>query len=115
MRTTDELGRWGGASADQAAANLSILVRARKLFAGLSRSLDGEIDRLQAALETETDESRVKALNELIRQNQKALQTVLDLEAKLMREADKQRPGEGVIDLAQARAEIARRLARLAG
>jgi hypothetical protein len=37
------------------------------------------------------------------------------MEAKLMREADKQRPGEGVIDLAQARAEITRRLARLAG
>ncbi len=115
MRTTDELGRWGGASADQAAVNLSILARARKLFAGLSRSLDGEIDRLQAALETETDEGRVKALTELIRQNQKALQTVLDMEAKLMREADKQRPGEGVIDLAHARAEITRRLARLAG
>ncbi len=115
MRTTDELGRWGGASADQAAVNLSILTRARKLFAGLSRSLDGEIDRLQAALETETDEGRVKALTELIRQNQKSLQTVLDLEAKLMREADKQRPGEGVIDLAHARAEVTRRLARLAG
>jgi hypothetical protein len=43
------------------------------------------------------------------------LQTVLDLEAKLMREADKQRPGEGVIDLAHARAEITRRLDRLAG
>ncbi len=115
MRTTDKFGRWGGASTDEAAEDLSALTRARKLFTGLSRSLDGEIDRLQAALETETDESRVKALNELIRQNQKALQTVLDMEAKLMREADKQRPGEGVIDLAQARAEIARRLARLAG
>ena len=115
MRTTDELGRWGGASADQAAVNLSILARARKLFAGLSRSLDGEIDRLQAALETEIDENRAKALNELIRQNQKALQTVLDVEAKLMREADKQRTGEGVIDLVQAQAEIACRLDRLAG
>ncbi len=117
MRTTDELGRWGGASADQAAVNLSILARARKLFAGLSRSLDGEIDRLQAVLETETetDKDRTKALAELVRVNQKTLQTVLDMEAKLMREADKQRPGEGVIDLAHARAEITRRLARLAG
>ena len=43
------------------------------------------------------------------------LQIVLELEAKLMREADQQRPGEGVIDLAQARAEIVRRLDRLAG
>ena len=97
------------------AVNLSALARARKLFAGLSRSLDGEIDRLQAAMDTETNESRIKAMTELIRQNQKALQTVLDMEVKLTREADKQGPGEGVIDLAQARAEIARRLDRLAG
>ena len=115
MRTTDELGRWGGASADQAAVNLSILARARKLFAGLSRSLDGEIDRLRAVLDTEHDEGRINDLNDLIRRNQKTLQTVLEMEAKLMREADKQRPGEGVIDLAEARAEIARRLDRLAG
>ncbi len=115
MRTTDELGRWGGASADQAAVNLSILARARKLFADLSRSLDGEIDRLQAALETEDDKVRAKALADLIRTNQKSLQTVLDTELKLMREADQQRPGEGVIDLDQARAEIDRRLDRLAG
>ncbi len=115
MRTTDELGRWGGASTDKAAVDLSALARARKLFAGLSRSLDGEIDRLQAALETEDDEGRAKALTDLIRMNQKSLQTVLDSELKLMREADRQRPGEGVIDLAHARAEITRRLARLAG
>ncbi len=115
MRTTDELGRWGGASTDKAAVNLSTLARARKLFAGLSRSLDGEIDRLQAAKDTENDQERVKSLNELIRQNQKSLQAVLDMEARLMREGDQQRPGEGVIDLAQARAEITRRLDRLAG
>ncbi len=115
MRTTDELGRWGGASTDKAAVDLSILARARKLFAGLSCSLDGEIDRLQAVLETEDDLDRAKVMAELVRQNQKALQTVLDLEVKLMREADKQRPEEGVIDLAQARAEVTRRLARLAG
>ena len=115
MRTTDEFGRWGGASTDEAAGNLSALARARKLFTDLSRSLDGEIDRLQAAKDTEVDLERAKALTGLIRTNQKTLQTMLDLEAKLMREADRQRPGEGVIDLAQARAELTRRLARLAG
>ncbi len=115
MRTTDELGRWGGASTEQAADDLSALARARKLFTGLSRSLDGEIDRLQAASDTEPDKDQAKALVERVRQNQKALQSVLDMEAKLMRGADRQRPGEGVIDLAQARAEIARRLDRLAG
>ena len=115
VRTTDELGRWGGASTDKAAENLSILDRARKLFADLSRSLDGEIDRLQAGKDTENDKELTKELTDLVRQNQKALQTVLEQEAKLMREAEKQRPGEGVIDLDQARAEIARRLDRLAG
>ncbi len=95
--------------------DLSALARARKLFADLSRSLDGEIDRLQAAEASEDDRGRANALNERVRQNQKALQTVLDMEVKMMRESDKQRPGEGVIDLAQARAEITRRLARLAG
>jgi hypothetical protein len=91
------------------------LVRARRLFAGLSRSLEAEIDRLDAALDDETDDGRIKSLHDLIRQSQKALQTVLDQEVKLAREADKQRPEEGVIDLAEARAEITRRLARLAG
>ena len=115
MRTTDELGRWGGASTDEAAAELSALARARKLFTDLSRSLDGEVDRLQAVLEIETDKGKTEVLAGTIRQNQKALQTVLDMEVKLMRGTDKQRPGEGVIDLAEARAEIARRLDRLAG
>jgi hypothetical protein len=96
------------------AVNLSILARARKLFAGLSRGLDGEIDRLQTALEIETENSRIGKITELIRLNQKALQSVLDLEIKLMRETNKQRPGEGVINLAQARAEVARRLDRIA-
>ena len=115
MRTTDKIGRWGGASTEQAAVDLSALARARKLFTDLSCSLDGEIDRLQAASDTEPDEGRSKDLIERVRQNQKALQSVLDMEAKLMGEVDRQRPGEGVIDLAQARAEIIRRLDRLAG
>jgi hypothetical protein len=67
------------------------------------------------AKDIEIDRKRARALTELVRQNQKSLQTVLDMEAKLMREADRQRPGEGVIDLAQARAELTRRFARLAG
>jgi hypothetical protein len=66
-------------------------------------------------MEIETDEERNKTLNVSVRENRKTLQTVLDMEAMLMRETRKQRPGEGVIDLAQARAEITSRLARLAG
>lgn len=115
VRTTEDLGRRGGVCAEEPAVDPSALDRARKLFAGLSRSLDGVIDRLEAALEPETDKDRVRDLTELIRMNQKALQTVLDMEGKLMTGAGKDRRGEGVIDLAQARAEIARRLDRLAG
>jgi hypothetical protein len=115
VRTTDELGRWGGASTDEAARSLSTLSCARKLFAGLSRCLEGVIDRQQTALEIETDASKIADMTELVRQNRKALQTVLDTEVMMMRESRKQRPGEGVIDLAEARAEVARRLDRLTG
>ena len=45
--------------------------------------------------------------------NQKALQSVLDEEARLKGRAEDATPGQEVIDLAEARAEIARRLARL--
>lgn len=114
VRTTEDLGRRGGVCAGVAAGDLSTLDRARKLFANLSGSLECEINRLETALEAETDKERVKGLTDLIRLNQKALQTVLDQEGKLMRGAAKAGHGEGVIDLAEARAEIARRLARLA-
>ena len=114
MGTTDSIGRWGGARTGEGTAEPSTLDRARKLFADLSCGLEGEIDRLQFVLETETEAGRIKALDELIRLNQKTLQTVLSLEARLESESQKPRPGRDVIDLAEARAEIARRLARLA-
>lgn len=113
MRTTDDLGRWGGAPVEDAAAELSVLNRARKLFADLSQSLRGEIDRMQALLEDETGETRIAALTKMIRMNQKALKSVLEEEARLKGPAEEARPGREVIDLAEARAEIARRLARL--
>ena len=118
VRTTEDLGRRGGVCAEAATGDspedLSTLDRARKLFAGLSRGLDGVIDRLEETLDAETEKGRIRDLTDLIRQNQKALQLVLDLEARLSGAA-KARRGEGVIDLAEARAEIARRLDRLAG
>jgi hypothetical protein len=114
VRTTEELGRRGGVCAEEPVGEPSVLDRARRLFASLSRCLEAEIERLEAALEAETDPGRVRRLTALIRQNQKALQTVLDEERKLPGAGTAGR-GEGVIDLAQARAEIARRLARLAG
>lgn len=114
MRTTDDLGRQGGACGNGAAAELSVLERARRLYAGLARSLEGEIDRLETAPEDEPDIARSRSLVETIRMNQKALQLVLDQEAKLPGGGGL-RPGWDLIDLVEARAEVARRLARLAG
>ena len=115
VRTTEDLGRRGGVCAEGETDDLSTLDRARRLFARLSRGLEREIDRLESALEAETDKERMKELADTVRQSRKALQTVLDTECKLMRGAGGARRGEGVIDLAEARAEITRRLDRLAG
>jgi hypothetical protein len=114
VRTTDDPGRWGGAFGEEPkAAEPPVLDRARKLFAGLARSLEGEINRLETALNDEPDIARSRSLIETIRMNQKALLLVLDQEARLPG-GDTLRPGQDVIDLAEARAEVARRLARLA-
>ncbi len=115
VRTTGVPGRRGGVCAEVSAEDLSTLDRARKLFAGVSRTLEREIESLETALKAETDTDRIDKLNDAIRMNQKALQNVLAMEAKLMPGAGGARRGEGVIDLAEARAEIARRLDRLAG
>lgn len=112
MRTTDDPGRWGVASGQGPAEEPSILNSARKLLADLSLSLEGEIERLKALMRDETGTTDGKALIETLRQNRKALQTVLDQRAKFG-DAEGGRPGREVIDLGEARAEIARRLARL--
>ncbi len=114
MRTTEELGRWGCVNAQEAAANLAAMSRARNVFADLSRSLEGEIDRLKGTLETEMDKKRAEHLIGGIDQCRKALLTVLSIEDKLMRGAELPHSDQGVIDLAEARDEVERRLDRLA-
>lgn len=115
VRTTEDLGRRGGVCAEESAVEIPPMIdRARKLFASLSSRLEAMIDRFETAIEFETDKARIRDLTELVRMNQKALQTVLDEERKLP-DAAKAGRGEGVIDLAEARAEVARRLDRLAG
>lgn len=114
VRTTEDFGRRGGVCAEDPVVSPPVIDRARKLFASLSRGLELEIERLEAALEAETDQKRIDRLHDLIRRNQKALQTILDEERKLSG-TGAGRGREGVIDLAEARAEIARRLDRLTG
>ena len=116
MTPTDAMhGRREVPCAEQSTEVQSTLDRARTLFADLSKALEAEIDRLQFEERTADGEARLKIVTELIRQNQKALGTVLDIEAKLMRDPDGTGgPRRAALDLEDARAEIARRLARLA-
>lgn len=107
MTTTDPRGREELTCADKAAAH-AVLARARKLFADLAEALEAEIHRLRA--EHQEDDGPIKTVTDLIQRNQKALQTVLDIEAKLLGRAAE----APQLDLEAARAEIARRLARLA-
>jgi hypothetical protein len=93
-------------------AEPSILNSAQKLLADLSRGLEGEIERLKALMGDETGGTDFGKLMKAIQMNQKALLTVLDQRVKL-EDAESGRPGREVIDLAEARDEISRRLARL--
>lgn len=89
-----------------------VLARARRLFADVSAMLELELEAL-LALEVEAlDEKRMRAVTDLIRQTQKALMMVLEIEAKLGLDTSGAR--RQLIDLDDAREEITRRLARLA-
>jgi len=115
VRTAEQFGRWGSVRGRRWQGRLlSTYERARKQLARLSVSLDAEIDRLGAAIDLEDQKRRSRELSDLVRTYQKALTIVLDCEAKLERRAELSRPGKDLIDLDEARAEIARRLARLA-
>lgn len=114
MRTTEQLGRWGGAEAHEENVAEAALACARNLFADLMAALEAEIARLRAAQSATMEIDEVRRLDDLIRRNQKALQSVLDWQLKTRGPAQKARAGAGVIDLEEARREIARRLARLA-
>lgn len=113
--TTDpETGRRGDACADQLSETASILANARRIFAGLAAALEAELDRLQFAEEHERDDDRLAIVADLIKRNEKALQSVVDIRIRLLKQLDVRDLRTELIDLDEARAEIARRLARLA-
>ncbi len=88
------------------------LAHAQRVFADVRDFLEHEIDRLWASDCEDGDEDRLRAVRELVLKNQAALRTVLEIETKLgLRKADGLAQA---IDLEEARAEIERRLARLA-
>lgn len=112
MRTTigDIAGRRGDACAE--ASVEETLAKARKLFADVAAFLELEMDRLWGTEIEREEEDRLRAMRALIVENQKAMRTVLEIEAKLGCETARREAHK--LDLEAARAEIERRLARLA-
>ncbi|MEM9145791.1 MAG: hypothetical protein AAGC57_06295 [Pseudomonadota bacterium] len=111
MGTT--IGKITGRRGDACAGEIEdILARARRTLSDVSAFLELEIDQLMESEFDPDDSDRLKALQSLIQQNQQAMLKVLDIRAKLAREADA-RAGQA-LDLEDARAEIERRLACLA-
>lgn len=89
------------------------LAAARKSYVRLVAQLDRALDRFTDMAETAGEGFRPKEIDELVRQTQRALQTVLDQEARLESLAPAE--ADGALDLDAARDEITSRLARLAG
>jgi len=113
--TTEKgIGRKGDACADLVAEATSVLDSARRLFADLAKALEAELDQLQFEEGTNWDKKRLEAVQNLIFMNQKALQSVVNIRAKLLSQMDLNNLKAGLIDIDKARAEITRQLARLA-
>jgi hypothetical protein len=106
-------GRPDGRTHESGESVEETLESARRVFADVSRFLETEIDQLFRAEIDPEDEKRLSAVLDLIKQNQQALLKVLDMRHKLGRETETE--CRQFIDLEAARAEIDRRLARLAG
>lgn len=90
------------------------LESARKIFADVSHVLKSEIERLYA-MEIDPDDAaereRIKTIQDLIKQNQSALRTVLEMRNRLGHNTAEEK--QRMIDLEAAREEIMRRIDRL--
>ncbi len=86
-----------------------LLESARLLYANIHAELAKTLDSIPLPAEDEAAKGRA----EMIRSHRKALQTVLDIEMQIAKDEGRTGPGHG-IDLEAARAEIYRRLDRLA-
>ncbi|MDT8345546.1 MAG: hypothetical protein RQ752_14075 [Thermohalobaculum sp.] len=114
MDTTGMTGRKDHACADESTEVRSTLRHARRILADLAEALETETDRLQFMTSGGSDEDRLKIVLDLAVRTQKAWQTVNEIQVKLMKAGEAGIPGRTVIDLEAARAEISRRLDRLA-
>ncbi|MGF1445586.1 MAG: hypothetical protein ACFBRM_05230 [Pikeienuella sp.] len=88
------------------------LTRAHRLFDELAEFLETEIHALLELRVEDHDEGRIKTVKNLIQLSQQALLKVIEIETKI---SDSEAPKAArTLDLEAARAEINRRLARLA-
>lgn len=110
MRTTIDakVGRRGGAYSVEELEN--VLNRARKLLADISALLELEVDRLFEVELGEDEGVRLKAVTDLIRQTQKAMAMVMEIEVKYGLSPFEAR---AELDLEAAREEILERFRRI--
>lgn len=110
MRTTIDakVGRRGGAYSVEELE--TVLDRARKLLADISALLELEVDRLFGVELGEDEGVRLKAVTDLIRQTQKAMAMVMEIEVKYGLSSFEAR---AELDLEAAREEILERFRRI--
>jgi len=110
VRTTIDakVGRRGGAYSVEELE--TVLNRARKLLADTSALLELEIDRLFKAELDEDEGVRLKEVTDLIRQTQKAMAMVMEIEVKYGLSSFETR---SELDLEAAREEILERFRRI--
>ncbi|MEM9059826.1 MAG: hypothetical protein AAGD13_05125 [Pseudomonadota bacterium] len=108
--TINELvDRPGGAYSQEDLENS--IANARKLLADTAKMLQFEVDRHFETEVDRLDETQLRDIRNQIAQAQKGIQQILDLESKI---GLTKLVGGKELDLEDARAEILRRLARLA-
>lgn len=114
MKTTHaKAGRGGGVRVDDKAM-MAVLRTTRKSLVSLARRLEGILDDDLQSGGKILSANQVKEVNSLINSTQKAMQTVGEIEGKLTGQSAKRIPDPPCINMEEARAEIERRLARLA-
>ena len=109
--TGHDAGRSDSAG-DEVADRPVCLASARRLFVRAAQALDREVEGLACDAGAETDRDRIKRIEGVTREAQRALLVLLEFEAKM----DRREPDQvdGALDLEAAREEITGRLARLA-
>lgn len=108
--TTDQIGRRGAVGCSDAIGD-RVLEHARTLYAGLAEALHDQLFHVRCDAAAAVSESDIAKTSDLVKRHEMALQTVLNLQAKLLPPPRQAADG---LDLEAARREIFQRLARLA-